>query len=192
MRKIFILLISFIASTWNIKIIGNVPNKPAIIAFWHGLMLPVWKYFSLFEPTAIVSPSKDGELLAQLLKKWNYKLIRGSSDKKSKETMNRLVDLAKNELVLITPDGPRGPTHKFKAGAVVSAMRANVALCLCTVQIKWKIIIRKSWDNFTFPLPFSTITLKISSPIFISQDTSRIEIDNLIKKAENLLNNNQL
>lgn len=190
--QIFTNIVNLISRTWIIKISGNIPKEPAIVAFWHGEMLPVWKYFSKFKPIAIVSPSKDGEILANLLKKWNYRLIRGSSDKKSKETLNQIIESAKDSLVLITPDGPRGPLHKFKPGAVVASMRANVGLYLCSVEIKRKIIFKKSWDKFIFPLPFSKILLKISGPINIPSNSIREDVDYYIDLAENILNNNKL
>ena len=57
-------------------------------------------------------------------------------------------------LVAITPDGPRGPAHKLKPGAVVSAKKSKVPLVLAGVGFKKKKIF-KSWDQFEVPYLFS-------------------------------------
>src|SRR4030067_184727 len=53
-------------------------NKNFIIAFWHGTMLLPWYLHRNERVAALISKSKDGDLLAKLLRKWNYQVIRGS------------------------------------------------------------------------------------------------------------------
>jgi len=69
LNNVGIWLILQISKTWRITTQGNIPQPPAIIAFWHGYMLPVWKYFSDKNPSALISQSKDGEILAAILEK---------------------------------------------------------------------------------------------------------------------------
>jgi lysophospholipid acyltransferase (LPLAT)-like uncharacterized protein len=88
---------------------GKYPEKPAIIAFWHGKMLPAWKFFGSFGANAIVSQSKDGEILTALLEKWGFRVVRGSSSKGGREALQEIVDIAPKGYFLITPDGPQGP-----------------------------------------------------------------------------------
>jgi lysophospholipid acyltransferase (LPLAT)-like uncharacterized protein len=182
-------LISLVASTWRIRIIGDIPQKPAIVVFWHGFMLPVWKFFSKLNPIAVVSLSKDGEILSNLLESWNYRLIRGSSSSKGKEVLENIIIEAKNNILLITPDGPQGPIYKFKTGAVVSAQRASVPLILCEVNINKRIVFKKSWDKFSFPLPFTEINLVLSEPISIPINSTHDEINSYICDCEKNLSN---
>ena len=179
-----IFLVNLISKTWRYKIIGNIPEKPAIIAFWHGFMLPVWKYFSKQNPVAVVSLSKDGEVLSKILEKWGYKLIRGSSSKGGKEVLESIIEQANNGFTLITPDGPQGPIYEFKAGAVIASQRSVVPLILCGVKIKWKFTFKKSWDRFSFPCPFSKIIFNFSEPMNFDKEADKDEIDKLLKKCE--------
>jgi lysophospholipid acyltransferase (LPLAT)-like uncharacterized protein len=183
-HRLGISLIRLISKTWRYEIIGNIPDKPAIIAFWHGLMLPVWKYFSKYEPKAVVSLSKDGEVLSSLLEKWGYGLIRGSSSKGGKEVLETIVESANNNYTLITPDGPQGPIYEFKPGAVIASQRSGVPLVLCRVKIKSKKIFGKSWDKFQLPCPFTKIILNFSEPIRINTESDKEEIDKLLKYCE--------
>lgn len=186
--KILIKLLKIISATWRYDIRGDIPKQPGIIAFWHGFMLPVWKYFSKFDPNAIVSPSKDGEILSYLLREWNYSLIRGSSSKEGKQALESIIDNATDNLVLITPDGPTGKIYKFKAGAVVASQRSGSPVYLCRVKIKSKYVFHHSWDKFKFPLPFSKIILEFSNQIFIDKDLDREQVNEVINQCEIFLN----
>ncbi|MBI5325962.1 MAG: lysophospholipid acyltransferase family protein [Ignavibacteriae bacterium] len=183
-HRLGIFLVRLISKTWRYEIIGNVPKKPSIISFWHGLMLPVWKYFSKNNPTAVVSLSKDGEVLSGILEKWGYRLIRGSSSKGGKEVLEFIIEIAKDGFTLITPDGPQGPIYEFKAGAVIASQRSGVPLILCGVKIKCNYTFKKSWDRFLFPYPFSKIMLNFSEPIIIDKELNKEEINKLLKECE--------
>ena len=175
------LIVRVVASTWRIKINGKVPDSPVVIAFWHGSMLPVWKFFSKFDSYAILSLSKDGDILAKLLSKWNYKLVRGSSSNKGKEVIAEVLAIDKKSFFLITPDGPRGPNKQAKSGAFVIAQKKQIPLFFLDVSIKNKKVFSKSWDKFELPLLFSRIEITISEPILVSDDATRDEISALMK-----------
>ncbi len=186
--KLFIYLVDLISKTWQIRIKCDISESNGVIAFWHGYMLPVWKYFGKYFPLAVVSRSKDGEILSNLLKKWNYQLARGSSSEGGKEILDFISEKAKEKLILITPDGPTGPYHKFKAGAVIAAQRSKSNLYICKVFIKKKIVFSKSWDNFEFPFPFTKIELELINFGKIPLNYSRNEVSEIIRLCETKLN----
>jgi lysophospholipid acyltransferase (LPLAT)-like uncharacterized protein len=187
-HKIAIYLLHIISMTWRINVVGEFPQKPAIIGFWHGKMLPVWKKFAGCDSYALVSQSKDGEILTNILKLWKFNVLRGSSSKSGKEALNDMIQHAELGYLLITPDGPRGPHREFKPGAVIASVRSGVALVLCGCEISSRRIFTKSWDKFNLPLPFSKITLTFSEPKHFDKDASRDEISLEIIKVQNELN----
>lgn len=171
------IVIRLLAHTWTVNVHGRLPTGPSIVAFWHGEMLPVWFTFRALRPVALVSSSKDGTLLSRLLHDWGYSVVLGSSSKGGKEALEQLTSEASTKVVLITPDGPRGPLHQAKPGAVVAAHRAQVPLILVRIQAKRKRTLARSWDRFQIPLPFSTIDLYVDSPLMISEDATREQLD---------------
>lgn len=187
--KFTVSMLNKLSRTWRIKFNSSNSKLPeeGIIVFWHGFMLPVWKKFSSKKPYAVVSLSRDGEVLSQLLKKWNFKLIRGSSSKKGREVLNEIVDKAPKNLILMTPDGPRGPIYKMKAGAALAAFRAGVPLYLCGVDIKKSFTFNKSWDKFSLPMPFSKIILTLSKPIDIQLNDEKNDLNELLPILESEL-----
>ncbi len=175
-----VILLRLVSSTWRIKFEGHAPAKPSVVAFWHGYMLPVWKYFSKFVPAALVSQSKDGRLLSALLSSWGYNVVRGSSSKGGREALDSIISLLDTNIVLITPDGPRGPACRFKAGAVVAAQKSGVPLYLVAVHICGCITLKKSWDKFRIPYPFAKIVLSVSEPHLFPGELTRDEINESI------------
>lgn len=186
-RMLLPLLVRLLASTWRVRLTGTVPEGVAVIAFWHDEMLPVWKLFAGQKAVALTSKSRDGGLLAALLEKWNYTVVRGSSSRAGREALEEIVGFARNHFVLITPDGPRGPRHEFKPGAVVAAHRAGVPLYLCMVKAPG-VRLKRSWDRFLIPYPFAAVDIVISYPIQVPPDADRETITGIIKKCEELLN----
>ncbi|MBM4178928.1 MAG: DUF374 domain-containing protein [Ignavibacteria bacterium] len=175
------LVIRMIARTWRLSVTGRLPTGPSIVAFWHGEMLPVWFVFRALRPVALVSSSKDGSLLSRLLKDWGYDVILGSSSKGGKEALEQLVAEASSRVVLLTPDGPRGPAHQAKPGAVIAAHRAHVPLVLVRIHAKSAHTFVRSWDRFILPLPFTNIELTIDHNWVILADATREELDTHIK-----------
>ena len=178
-----------VASTWRIHIQGNMPQAPCIIAFWHGEMLPIWYAMRVMRPVALVSNSNDGDYLARLLHDWRYTVIRGSTSKGGGEALHTMVEYASSgRAVLVTPDGPRGPAHEMKAGAVVAAQRAQVPLVLARAYTHNAKTFHRSWDNFQLPMPFSHTTVHVSHEEHIPIGANREQIAGTIELMEERLN----
>lgn len=163
-------------------------NKNYIVAFWHGTMLYPWYLHGNPSFAALTSKSRDGELLAKLLRHWNYKVIRGSSSSGGEIALGIMVDYAKNEYSLaITPDGPRGPAHKLKAGTVVTSKKTGIPIVLTGIGYKNKKIL-STWDKFEIPYFFSSANIFYSEPVYVSEDLSYEETSEKIIECENKLN----
>ncbi|GAB1429322.1 hypothetical protein MASR2M18_01530 [Ignavibacteria bacterium] len=179
---LFVALLRAVAATWRIRLCGTTPSGTCVIAFWHGAMLPVWKFFSKSGAAAVVSRSRDGDILSALLAAWNYRLIRGSSSSGGRETLAAMTEAAATGKVLITPDGPRGPKCTAKAGAVLAAQRSATKLVCCRVVISRKILLN-SWDSFAVPYPFARITIftEIDAKVLDSNtDTAILSMQSLL------------
>ena len=180
---------SFVNSS-AIKALDN-DNKNYVLAFWHGTMLLPWYLNRKKNFAALISKSKDGDLLAKILKHWKYQVVRGSSSTGGSVALGIMVDFAKNNSsVAITPDGPRGPAHKMKAGAVITAKKSGLPLVLCGIGIKKKKVL-KSWDSFEVPMPFTKVKVIYSDPVFVDGKLGFNETSKIILSSEAKLNNLQ-
>ncbi|MCX6168786.1 MAG: lysophospholipid acyltransferase family protein [Ignavibacteriales bacterium] len=163
-------------------------KKNFVTAFWHGSMMIGWFIHRNDNASALVSQSKDGDVLASILEKWNYHVVRGSSSTGGSDALTVMILLIREGYSLaITPDGPRGPIYNMKAGAVITAKKSNVPLFLVGIGIKKKFVL-KSWDRFEVPKPFSKVVVVYSEPIYIDQNLSHEETNQKIIECEELLN----
>lgn len=183
------IVIRLLARTWTIRVHGRLPTGPSIVAFWHGEMLPVWFAFRALRPIALVSSSKDGSLLSRLLQDWGYGVVLGSSSKGGKEALEQLVHEASSRVVLITPDGPRGPAHQAKPGAVVAAQRAGVPLILVRMKASRSRTFERSWDKFQLPKLFASIDLYVDQHWTIPLDASREFVESSINEMNERMHN---
>lgn len=157
-----------------------------MLVLWHDSLLPL--SFSHYKEgiATIASDSKDGDLIAYILEKWGYKLARGSSTRGGMKAAMQLVKLCRNNNIpaAITVDGPKGPRHEVKSGAVF------IAKCLdneiYVVTLKTNSFIRfNSWDKFIFPKPFAKVEVWYSDTFSVSPDkdeTSLKEDTNRLQK----------
>ncbi|MDR2029957.1 MAG: lysophospholipid acyltransferase family protein [Puniceicoccales bacterium] len=136
---------------------------PILWALWHGHLFlaghlrrtlhrrpPLW---------AMVSASRDGEWLAQLLKNLSIGAIRGSSGRGAGAvSMAALEKLSLGEDVAITPDGPKGPARRCKPGLLHLAWEAAVPIVALNLHFSHAIRLN-SWDRFQIPLPFSRVKI---------------------------------
>jgi len=167
-------------------------NQNFVMAFWHRTMLIPWYLGRDKNFSGLVSASKDGDILTTLLNKWNYSVVRGSSSVGGKISLESTINNAINgKCISITPDGPRGPIFKMKAGAVVIAKKAGIPLILCGINFNNRWIFNKSWDKMEIPKFFSSVNVVFSEPIMIDKDLSYEKTSEMIKEMENRLINLQ-
>jgi len=178
----------------NKKVIDNLEkqNINYIIAFWHGTMLLPWYLNKDKKFVALTSKSKDGDLLAKILKDWKYTVVRGSSSMGGEVALGIMIDYAKNKRsIAITPDGPRGPIYKLKAGAVITAKKSSLPLVLVGIGYKKKKILN-SWDKFEVPKFFTKAKAVFSEPYYIDKNLSFNETSKVIEDFERQLNDLQI
>lgn len=150
-------LLNVYLKTLRLKVINKPSDSLNFIAvFWHSKMLLGWWLLKNRKPYAIVSKSKDGEILNGVLTNWNYKVARGSSSKGGKEALEEIIDNAGSEnVIVVTPDGPRGPVNEIKNGVLIISNKTGLPIIPVRIIYSKKIILKKSWDKFEIPLPFS-------------------------------------
>jgi lysophospholipid acyltransferase (LPLAT)-like uncharacterized protein len=175
----------------NKRVIEELEQKKSnyVLVFWHGSMLLLWYIHKNLDLVALISKSKDGNLLSNLLKHWNYTVVRGSSTEGGEVALGIMIDYAKNrKSIVITPDGPKGPRHKLKAGAVITAKKSGIPLIFVGVGFKKKRHLN-SWDKFEVPQLRSEAKIVYSEPVYIDKNLNYEETSKMIRKSEEILNN---
>lgn len=158
------------------------------LGFWHGKMLAGWFLGKQKNFLGITSKSKDGDVLAGLLSRWGYTVVRGSSSTGGKEVLEHAVNFLKSGgSVAVTPDGPKGPAMELKPGIVVASHRAGTPIVVTGIGFS-KSFRLNSWDSFSIPYPYSSVYIKYSEPISVPVDATREKISDIIHSVASLLN----
>ncbi|MCB1119175.1 MAG: DUF374 domain-containing protein [Chlamydiia bacterium] len=106
----------------------------------------------------IISFSRDGKLLTRIGETYsNIKTISVPHNRRA-EALQQVIERLKttNHLVVITPDGPRGPRYKPKRGLAYILKETNAPLLSLnwTANRYWEL---NTWDRLRIPKPFTTI-----------------------------------
>ena len=161
--------------------------KPVFV-MWHDQFLPCAYLHRNENAVAIASDSKDGDIVTYVFKKWKYNVIRGSTFKGGVKAVLKAIKTTKEvgTTFAITVDGPTGPRHVAKSGAIFVAKKLDKVIVVATIKPK-KFKKFNSWDKFILPLPFTKIDIYYSTPIYLSGDTSKKCLENDRLKLEKFM-----
>lgn len=135
----------------------------------------------------LVSPSEDGEIIAQIIARWGYKALRGSSSHSIIRAWNEMKrELEKGGELIIVPDGPRGPGREMKPGAVKLAKETGAVLVPFTFSSSKRKIL-KSWDGFLIPRPFGKFVAIYGKPVSVSPDLNDKELRGKLREVESYM-----
>jgi lysophospholipid acyltransferase (LPLAT)-like uncharacterized protein len=144
----------------------------AILAFWHGRIIPVTYYFRHRGIVVMTSMNRDGEAIAQCIERLGYGTARGSSTRGGLKALAQMAQMIRSGRDAgFTIDGPRGPRYVAKQGAVLLALKTGAPILCFHVSMKHKIQLR-SWDEFQIPLPFTSAILLQAQPVWVPSDAS--------------------
>jgi lysophospholipid acyltransferase (LPLAT)-like uncharacterized protein len=173
-----------LASTWRYRTVGEEKvvrlrdaRQPIVFTIWHGQMLAMLWHHRDQGVRVLVSEHQDGEVIARILSWMGYGLVRGSSSRGAGRALIGLVrTLREGNDVAITPDGPRGPRHRFAPGAVIAAHRADAPILPTVAHVDryWQL---GTWDGFIIPKPFARITIAYGELTRVTAATPREAAD---------------
>ncbi|MBA3814982.1 MAG: lysophospholipid acyltransferase family protein [Parachlamydiaceae bacterium] len=158
--------------------VETAANSSCILMLWHDRLILVGEILNQFAPqfiyTAFISNSRDGKPLS--LMALSYKAGRvlhvphNARRKALKEMINHLK--RKQEVIIITPDGPRGPRYVLKPGVVMAARESSAKVIPFSWESDrfWQL---GTWDQLRIPKPFSKIKIIFGDPLTVPKQNQR-------------------
>jgi lysophospholipid acyltransferase (LPLAT)-like uncharacterized protein len=136
----------------------------------------------------LVSASKDGGFLSEVLRCFGVQPVRGSSSRRGPQALLELTTWAERGYDLaLTPDGPRGPRYVVQSGVTALAQLTGLPIVPVSYNLTWKLQAR-SWDRFQIPLPLSVCEVILAEPVRVPRQASneererrRIELENTLR-----------
>ena len=161
----------------------------AVWTLWHSRLFYITYHFrGMHNLYILVSPSKDGDLIANVGKLFGYKVLRGSSFKRTLSGTRECIGILKQDSeVGLIADGSRGPRHLAQAGTVQLARMTGAPIYTMSFDAHPKYEFN-SWDRFILPLPFSKVTLNFGAPMTVAPDADKAAVRQKQDELTDLLN----
>jgi lysophospholipid acyltransferase (LPLAT)-like uncharacterized protein len=125
----------------------------------------------------LVSPSDDGDISENLLERFGHHVIRGSSSRTGARALREmLAALHRGRVLVITPDGPRGPRHSMNPGLAWMSRATGHAVVPCgfVSHPAWR---ARSWDRFTVPRFGARVVLVYEEPVQVPREADQGALD---------------
>jgi lysophospholipid acyltransferase (LPLAT)-like uncharacterized protein len=172
------LIMRVIGPTLRYEVIGvhNAANlrdtkQPAIGAFWHRCIFAavwIWRGRGIVVMNTV---NFDGQWTRRVIERLGFGTAQGSSTRGAMEGLMVMAQrLQEGHSVAFTIDGPRGPRYVAKPGAVILARRTGNPVSVFHIALKHAHTLKKSWDLFQVPYPFTRAVMFVAPPIRVPAD----------------------
>jgi lysophospholipid acyltransferase (LPLAT)-like uncharacterized protein len=169
------------------NITAHIAGAPAIATFWHErlpLLPALW--FAMRRdgasgtPRVLVSKHRDGRFIGAVVRRFGVTVVHGSSSKSgsARDVAEKggaasvrvlLGVLEAGEHILITPDGPRGPSRQAAPGVAQIAGLSGIPVLPIGAQTSRRRLL-PTWDRMVVPLPFGRGVIVCGQPIAVPRE----------------------
>ena len=161
----------------NVRPFCNKGPERFLFAAWHDSAV-LAAFGGQHERTvALTSQHRDGSFVESIVGSVGVNTVRGSSARGGQRAARALLQIARDNDIVITPDGPRGPRRVMSKGIVYLASRTGNAMVPTAYACGNAWEIPGSWTTQTIPKPFSRAVFLAGPPIFVPSEIDRNEIE---------------
>jgi 3-deoxy-D-manno-octulosonic-acid transferase len=160
-------------------------QHPQIFAMWHGqfMMVPAIKPAKHAEIAIIVSRHGDAEILANIIRRFGMRVVRGAGAGRRRKDRGgatalrgALRALRNGATFALTADAPPGPARRAGEGIALLAKLSGRPIVPCAMATD-RYIALNSWSAFTLNLPFSKLAIVVGDPIVVPVGAGPIELE---------------
>jgi len=160
------------------RFIEVASQKKCILMLWHNRLVIIpeilHRYGAQFTYKAFISNSRDAEPLAILTNSYAFAGVIRVAHNARHHALTQMIDHLKErpDILIMTPDGPRGPRYRVKPGIVLAAKLSGARIIPLTWAVSrfWQ---TSTWDKLIIPKPFSKIHFAFGEPLEISAESEK-------------------
>ena len=173
--------IEWVIATLRWRVENEAPARAAldrpdglIALFWHGRIVQAIACRPILRDKprrVMISLSRDGAFIARAAERLKIPTIRGSTGRTAGDAKGgalafrqAMAFIASGGVMIMTPDGPRGPSQVMQPGPVQLARAAGRPVFLMGLAARPAIRLG-SWDEGRVPLPFARAVLVLVGPL---------------------------
>jgi len=180
-----------LARTWHLVVRGEEhlgaserDHRGHFMALWHGRMVVGLPHHGHRNWAVLVSSSGDGDISRRLLEGFGYRVVRGSTSKGGSRALREMLTvLDTGAVMIITPDGPRGPRHTMNPGLAWMARATGYPVIPLGfgVDRAWRL---KSWDRFTIPKPGARVVMRYGEPVHVPRKATPADLERATEEIQ--------
>jgi lysophospholipid acyltransferase (LPLAT)-like uncharacterized protein len=175
-----------LGATWRVRATGcDTIAEGGLGATWHCNLLLGTVFFRDRGIAMCVSRSRDGDLIAAILRHIGYAdPPRGSSSRGGSTVLRQLVRTLQNGVAVgLLTDGPRGPARRSRIGVVGLARLTGVPITPFVLSARPRLRLR-SWDRTLLPMPFARVICHFGDPIAVPRDADPEREERLCRELD--------
>ena len=140
-------------------------GRPVLFCFWHGKYVPLFALLRGRPACVFTTQSARGEVIAEVCRRFGYACVQvpARSQGQAYEIMRRALSLHANGGIAV--DGPLGPYHRVKRGAVKLASELGYLVVPASASARRKRVFRHRWDRLELPGLFTHVGLAVGEPL---------------------------
>ncbi len=169
-------------------------EAPVLICYWHQMHLFCARY--LLGQTSrglklafLISPSHAGDVMSGVIQRHGAIALRGSDTRTGGAALQQMYKAVREDGIspVLTLDGPSGPAHECKPGAIMLARVTGTPLLPISYAARrgWRL---KTWDRFVVPRPFTRIAVAIGEPIEVPKKLGAEDVLGYQREVQERLN----
>ena len=177
----------------------NAEGHQVLAIFWHGKYLPLFPLAKGKHAVVITVDSFRGRVIGAISEWFGYRPVLLPGDAHARG-FPALVQQAREQasLMALALDGPTGPYHRIRSGALRLSVLHGVVLAPIGVASSRKVVLKSRWDRHEMPLPLSRVAIAVGDMIDLAQtgdqhditqleDTVRKHMEAVEREAEDIL-----
>lgn len=188
-------LVDLICSTLRVRALdfekaqAEIESRKLILAFWHSRILMISYIYRGRGASIMVSASRDGEIMAQILRRQGHHTIRGSTSRHGVQALARLIKALREDIrpAVVVPDGPIGPRFRVQPGVITLARKTGYPIVPISYSAK-RLKVFASWDRFILPYPFTECSVIYGTPVEVPAEAGAEARELCRKRLEEEMN----
>ena len=170
----------------------KLDRSRVLMGFWHGRQFLLVPSFGSWHIILMADLSWAGEIQTKILKRFGYRIVRGSSKRKGAQALLLMKNnILKGFAAGFAVDGPSGPIFKSKPGIVFLSGKLNYPIVPVVASSEKKWIIDNTWCKYQLPKPFSRCYVKMCEPVWPDKNFTSSDLDlilmNYTEKADKFI-----
>lgn len=163
-----------ICASWRKQVIGrevieqlDSQRQPHIVTFWHRKCVALMPFLRGRGSCVVTSASRHGNVIANICHRFGsiYVQIPDHGRDHSLNLMTHALSHSYESSIAV--DGPRGPYHVVKRGAVQLASQLGYSIVPVSVASRRKRVLVHRWDRLELPKMFTRVCIVVGDPLTV-------------------------